>query len=143
MACGAGAAVSLRLGEAGGARQAGRRCSSVPADYAAHRLVFFGDLFFWHLAIFGTSVANATFFATTAPIFVAAIGFFFLGKRISRPELLGIALCVVGGGLLVWDTLGGAAHRLTGDLFAIATAFFFGIYFITVEKARLKQGPGG
>ncbi len=105
-------------------------------------LVFFGDLFFWHLAIFGTSVANATFFATTAPIFVAAIGFFFLGKRISRPELLGIALCVVGGGLLVWDTLGGAAHRLTGDLFAIATAFFFGIYFITVEKARLKQGPG-
>src|SRR5947208_10907500 len=34
-------------------------------------LVFTGDLFFWHLAILGTTVANATFLATTAPIVVA------------------------------------------------------------------------
>src|SRR4051794_28578954 len=34
--------------------------------------VFFaGDLFFWHLSIMATTVANATFFATTAPIWVA------------------------------------------------------------------------
>ena len=34
-------------------------------------LLFTGDLFFWHLAILGTTVANATFLATTAPIWVA------------------------------------------------------------------------
>src|SRR5882672_9310638 len=33
-------------------------------------LLFTGDLFFWHLAILGTTVANATFLATTAPIWV-------------------------------------------------------------------------
>src|SRR5687767_11334749 len=32
-------------------------------------LAFSGDLFFWHLSILNTTVANATFFATTAPIF--------------------------------------------------------------------------
>ena len=34
-------------------------------------LAFSGDFFFWHLAIVHTSVANATFFAPTAPIWVA------------------------------------------------------------------------
>src|SRR5437763_7060920 len=34
-------------------------------------LLFTGDLFFWHLAILGTTVANATFLPTTARIWVA------------------------------------------------------------------------
>ena len=33
-------------------------------------LVFAGDLLFWHLAIMNTSVANATFFAAMAPVWV-------------------------------------------------------------------------
>src|SRR3974390_21790 len=37
-------------------------------------LAFAGDLFFWHLSIVHTSVANATFFATTAPIWVVLFG---------------------------------------------------------------------
>ena len=31
-------------------------------------LCFAGDLFFWHLSVMHTTVANATFFATTAPM---------------------------------------------------------------------------
>lgn len=34
-------------------------------------LFFAGDLFFWHLSILATTVANATFIATMAPIWVA------------------------------------------------------------------------
>lgn len=33
--------------------------------------LFAGDLFFWHLAIIKTTVANATFFATMAPLVTA------------------------------------------------------------------------
>src|SRR5829696_3561549 len=36
-------------------------------------LAFSADLFFWHLAILNTTVANATFFATAAPVFVVLI----------------------------------------------------------------------
>jgi drug/metabolite transporter (DMT)-like permease len=105
-------------------------------------LMFFGDLFFWHLAIFNTTVANATFFATTAPLFVAAVGVAFLGKKLSIGEIIGIALCIAGGTLLIWESMGGATQRLIGDLYGVATAFFFGVYFIAVERARKRQGAG-
>ena len=36
-------------------------------------LFFTGDLFFWHLSILGTTVANATVLATTAPIWVGLV----------------------------------------------------------------------
>src|SRR5829696_4746454 len=44
-------------------------------------LAFAGDLFFWHLAILDTTVANATFFATTAPVF---FGLYFLAVERAR-----------------------------------------------------------
>jgi drug/metabolite transporter (DMT)-like permease len=105
-------------------------------------LMFTGDLFFWHLAIFNTSVANATFFATTAPLFVAGAGILFLGKKLSMGECAGILLCICGGALLIWDNLDSASHRIAGDLYGVATAFFFGIYFLAVERARKRQGAG-
>jgi drug/metabolite transporter (DMT)-like permease len=105
-------------------------------------VMFTGDLFFWHLAIFNTSVANATFFATTAPLFVAGAGFFVFGRKLSSAEGLGIVLCIAGGGVLIWESLGGSSHRVAGDLYGVATAFFFGIYFLAVERARQLQGAG-
>ena len=44
-----------------------------PRPISPAGLVFAGDLFFWHLSILNTTVANATFFATTAPLFVVLI----------------------------------------------------------------------
>ena len=56
-------------------------------------LAFAGDLFFWHLSIVNTNVANATFFATCAPIWVVAFGWLLLGERASARTLAGLALC--------------------------------------------------
>src|SRR5262245_41044312 len=59
--------------------------------------VFFaGDLFFWHLAILGTTVANATFLATTAPIWVAFGAWLLTGERIGLRTVIGLALCLSG-----------------------------------------------
>ena len=113
---------------------------SKPAIIAG--LLFFGDLFFWHLAIFGTTVANATFFATTAPIFVGIAGFFVFGRRISRNEAMGIALCLFGGAFLVSNTVSIGNHRLLGDFYGILTAVFFGGYFLAMEVARRQIGAG-
>ena len=46
--------------------------------------MFAGDLFFWHLAILGTTVANATFLATTAPLLVALGAWLLLGEHRQR-----------------------------------------------------------
>lgn len=103
-------------------------------------LLFAGDLFFWHLAILKTTVANATFFATTAPVWVGIFGWVAYRKGVSLVGIGGLALCLAGGGALVGQSFALAPERLIGDLFAEATGMFFGAYFLTVAKARESHG---
>src|SRR5436853_6134805 len=103
-------------------------------------LLFTGDLFFWHLAILGTTVANATFLATTAPIWVALGAWLVLSEAVSRRILAGLALCLLGGFALLGESYGFAPQRLLGDLYGVATAFFFGAYVLAVRAARARHG---
>jgi drug/metabolite transporter (DMT)-like permease len=99
-------------------------------------LAFAGDLLFWHASILRTSVANATFFATTAPIWVVAFSWLLFGRRAGRAVLSGLALCLMGGAALLGQTLRLAPEHALGDAFGIATGVFFGLYFLAVEAAR-------
>jgi drug/metabolite transporter (DMT)-like permease len=99
-------------------------------------LAFTGDLFFWHLSIVTTSVANATFFATTAPIWVVAFGWLILRQRVGWKVLAGLALCVLGGAALLAQSLHLRPAGAVGDLFGLATGVFFGLYFLAVKAAR-------
>jgi drug/metabolite transporter (DMT)-like permease len=103
-------------------------------------LAFAGDLLFWHSAILRTSVANATFFATTAPIWVVAFGWMLLGEKVGKATLLGLALCLAGGTALVAQSLRFAPGHAIGDGFGLATGLFFGLYFLAVEAARRGAG---
>lgn len=105
-------------------------------------LLFAGDLFFWHLAILATTVANATFLATTAPVFVVAGAWFLLGERIAPRGFAGLALCLVGGAALVGHSYGFAPQRLTGDFYGVVTALFFAGYMLALRAAR-RDVPAG
>ncbi len=99
-------------------------------------LSFAGDLLFWHMAITNTTVANATFFATMAPVWVVIFGWLLLRQKTERSVLAGLALCILGGGALVYESLGlNPAHAL-GDAQGIITGMFFGLYFLSVGAAR-------
>lgn len=121
---------------------------SVPAGVLSDRsvwlsgLMFAGDLFFWHLAIFATTVANATFLATTAPLFVVAGAWFLLGERIQQRGFAGLALCLLGGVALVGHSYGYVPQRLIGDLYGIVTAVFFAGYMLALRAAR-RNVPAG
>ena len=103
-------------------------------------LAFAGDLLFWHIAIVKTTVANATFFATTAPLWVVLVGWLFLRQRVSGAVLLGLALCMLGGGVLVSQSLQIGSQRVAGDIYGVITAVFFGLYFLAVTAARKSTG---
>jgi drug/metabolite transporter (DMT)-like permease len=105
-------------------------------------LFFAGDLFFWHLAILGTTVANATFLATTAPIWVAFGAWLLTRETASLHTVLGLALCLSGGAALLGQSYGFAPERLLGDVFGLATAVFFGGYVLAVRAARQRHGAG-
>ena len=99
-------------------------------------LAFAGDLFFWHLAIVKTSVANATVFATTTPIFVVIFGYILFRHRVRGNVLAGLGLCMAGGAVLAGQSFGVASSRALGDLYGVVTAVFFGLYFLAVTAAR-------
>jgi drug/metabolite transporter (DMT)-like permease len=103
-------------------------------------LFFTGDLFFWHLAILGTTVANATFLATTAPIWVALGAFALLHEAVGQRILIGLALCILGGFALLGESYGLAPQRLLGDLYGVATAVCFGCYVLAIRAARARHG---
>ncbi|HKG83007.1 MAG TPA: DMT family transporter [Beijerinckiaceae bacterium] len=105
-------------------------------------LAFAGDLFFWHLAILDTTVANATFFATTAPVFVVLVTWLVLRRRVAGATVAGLLLCLLGGAALVGASLALDLGHLRGDLEGVVTAFFFGLYFLAVERARDGAGAG-
>jgi len=122
---------------------------SAPGFRAALRPVilagaaFAGDLMFWHLAILNTSVANATFFATTSPVWVFLFGYLFLRTRVGAASLGGLGLCLLGGGFLIGETVALRPGRLFGDIAGIVTAVFFATYMLAVSAARTRGLPAG
>jgi len=105
-------------------------------------LLFSGDLIFWHLAIVNTSVANATFLATLAPVWVVLGSRLLLGERVERNVFMGLALGLAGMACLIGGTITLRPQNLDGDLYGVATSFFFGGYFLAVRRARRSIGSG-
>jgi drug/metabolite transporter (DMT)-like permease len=124
--------------EAAGPAEAPRASFTWPTILAG--VVFAGDLFFWHLSVMRTTIANATFFATCAPIWVVLVGWLVLRQRVGRPVLIGLALCVVGGSALVAQSLAFNPAHAVGDALGIVTGVFFGLYFLAVGAARGRTG---
>jgi drug/metabolite transporter (DMT)-like permease len=103
---------------------------------------FAADLFFWHLSILNTTVANATFFAVTAPVFVVVGAFVLLGERSGPRMFAGLLFCLAGGAALIGQSYQVDPARLAGDFYGIVTAFFFGSYVMAVRHARRFHPPG-
>ena len=125
---------------AGGAADLGRARFTWPTILAG--LVFAGDLFFWHLSVMKTTVANATFFATCSPIWVVLFGWLLFGERVARPVLKGLGLCLLGGAALVAQSFAFNPAHAAGDALGIVTGVFFGLYFLAVGAARSHTGAG-
>ncbi|MBO0662972.1 DMT family transporter [Jiella sp. CQZ9-1] len=128
-------------------RAARRRPAKAPKKPLDHRAVvlagvfFAGDLAFWHLAIMHTTIANATFFACLAPLWVALLSQVTIGESVSKRTFGGLAVCVPGAALLIVHSDGGTGSPL-GDVFGLITSLFFGLYFLAMRRARGGSGAG-
>jgi drug/metabolite transporter (DMT)-like permease len=124
------------------ARHAGRLGGGALRSVVLAGLFFAGDLFFWHLAIVNTTVANATFLATMAPVVVILGAWAVLREEVTIGILLGLALCLFGAATLLGSSYALAQERILGDAFGCATAFFFGGYILALRVARRSVGSG-
>src|SRR5690606_32072689 len=82
-------------------------------------LFFAGDLFFWHLAIMNTAVANATLLATLSPVYVTAILFVLFREKTTPLFLVGTAMAIAGAALLMGDSVAFRPERLMGDIYGL------------------------
>lgn len=124
---------------------AGKRARAVMPDNKrdARQLFFCGllfaaDLACWHLSILYTSVTNSTLFANFAPVVVAVGAWLFLRERITRPFLVGLALCSTGAALLVVSSIQTSQRHVIGDMYGMVTALFYGFYLLTVASLRSR-----
>lgn len=101
--------------------------------------LFAGDLFFWHLSILNTTVANATLLATMTPIIVTLGAWLILKERIAWRILAGVLLGIAGSLLLVGASARFDPDNVVGDVYGLITAFFFGAYFLGVASARRRM----
>ncbi len=105
-------------------------------------LFFAGDLFFWHLAIVNTTIANATFLATLAPVWVVLGSGWFIGEPVTRATIAGLAICIAGAIVLLGSSYSLTPDNLLGDFYGVMTSLFFGAYFLVIRAARRTLGAG-
>ncbi|MDD9910348.1 MAG: DMT family transporter [Ahrensia sp.] len=103
---------------------------------------FAGDLFFWHLAILNTTIANATLLSCLAPVWVALFSGLFIGERVTREVWGGLVICLLGAVLLIGSSYSLVPDRLIGDIYGVFTSLFFGLYILAVRVARRSHGAG-
>lgn len=99
---------------------------------------FAGDLGFWHWSIRLTTVANATLLANLAPLFVTLASWAFWGQRFRPTFLAGMAIAILGAGLLMSRSLSFGADHLLGDGLGVITAIFYAGYMLTIAQLRTR-----
>ena len=107
---------------------------AVPLIFAG--LAFAIDVGLFHIAIFGTKVANATFIGNVAPILAVIGGAIFFEEHPPWRVWLALALALVGA----WVMAGMVAPAQVryGDAFALAAAAAYASYLLIIKLLRVE-----
>lgn len=92
----------------------------------------------WVTSLAYTSVAASVVLVTTNPLFVGLASHLLLRERLSRGMLLALLISAAGSLLIGWGDLEGTAHRLWGDLLALAGAVAAAGYFLIGRRLRAR-----
>src|SRR5262249_31037163 len=125
------------------AREAVRR--EVPADrriwlFAAAAGVFFAlDLALWNTSLFLTTAADATLPGNDAPIIVGLCALLVFRERLRPAYWLGLALALVGMGIIVGR--GGLlpTSLSAGEALALSAGVAYALYLVLTQRVRARM----
>jgi drug/metabolite transporter (DMT)-like permease len=99
------------------------------------------DLALWNTAVNVTTVANATLFANTAPLWVA-LGAWLLFRERLRPLFWGgLALTLLGAASIAGVDFLRHASLGWGDLLAVGASLFYAAYYLITQRGRQHLPP--
>jgi drug/metabolite transporter (DMT)-like permease len=91
---------------------------------------------FWISSLEHTSVASSVILVTAHPVLVAPLAYHFFRERISRVNIMGIALSLLGVGVLVGGNYDLDAGTLHGNLLAMLGGVAAGVYILGGRRMR-------
>lgn len=92
----------------------------------------------WITSLNYTSISSSTVLVTLHPLFVIAGGMLFLGEKIKKAGLFGVALSLAGSVLIGINDFKVGGEALYGDFLAFSGALFVGAYFLIGRNLRKK-----
>ena len=98
-----------------------------------HFALFFGSIKL-------TTIANATFLGTLAPLFTFLIEKFILKRNHSPGLLWGLGFAICGAVMIVGNRFDFSSSLTIGNLLAVACSVFLGMAFIISENVRREVG---
>lgn len=95
----------------------------------------------WIESLYHTTVASASVFVTTSPVFLAVLGFFLLGERLSWKTLAGVGTAVSGAILIGWGDAGtnaslGGDGAIWGNALALSASLLVSVYLLIGRIVR-------
>lgn len=96
------------------------------------------SLVLWAISLAYTTVAKSMLLNNLTPLFTSLGGWLFWGQRFDRRFLIGLAIALAGAFYLGLEDLTGNEGLLIGDVYAVLSAVFLGIYFLLVEQLRSR-----
>ncbi len=90
----------------------------------------------WSTSIEMTKVANATLMNNLAPVWVALIAVVFWREKLDGRFWTGLALTLMGAGVVLGNDLIANPHLTTGDLLGIVSSLFYAGYFLVTQRGR-------
>ncbi len=99
-------------------------------------LAFAVDVGSFHLAVFGTKVANATFIGNVAPILTVIGGALFFAEHPPGRVWFALALALIGAWVMAGMVAPGEVGA--GDAFALAAAAAYAAYLLIIKRLREK-----
>jgi drug/metabolite transporter (DMT)-like permease len=103
--------------------------------------VMFATLILWAWSLNQTSVANSTLMHNLAPLFTVLGGWLIWGKRFDGKFLMGMFIAMLGACILAYQDFSSVGDKFQGDILALLSAGFLGLYPLIVEELRTQLSP--
>ena len=103
--------------------------------------IFLGIHFqFFFESIKLTTIANATFLGTLAPLFTLFLEKFWLKRRIKKNMIFALAIIFTGSIIIISDQFDASSNYTVGNLYALICSFWIALAFMISENVRKEAG---
>ena len=104
-------------------------------------VLFAGDLTAWNTSMLITNAANSTLLANTSPLWVGLGALLLFRERLKPLFWTGLLLAMTGAGVILGGDYLKHPSLGAGDLLALLAGFFYGGYFLTMQRVREALSP--